>query len=100
MHGGKLNGAAVGTPFSAFVDTGTSLFAGPTKVVNTATWLFLTTTVLSSPEYIVNCSATINFVRTVGGAQSESTRLTCTLLDQKCTQKGFRVATIQGTVSG
>ena len=49
--GGKLSGAAVGTTSSAFVDTGTSCFAGPTKDVKIATSLCVTTTVLPSPEH-------------------------------------------------
>merc|ERR1712135_172692 len=59
LDGLKLNGAAVGTTPYAIVDSGTSLLAGPTTDVKSiAASLSLSTTILSSKEYTVDCSAT------------------------------------------
>ena len=74
LDGLKLNGAAVGTTPYAIVDSGTSLLAGPTTDVKSiAASLSLSTTILSSKEYTVDCGATYNVVYTVGGADYELT---------------------------
>merc|ERR1712107_153015 len=74
LDGLKLNGAAVGSTPYAIVDSGTSLLAGPTTDVKSiAASLSLSTTILSSKEYTVDCSATYNVVYTVGGADYELT---------------------------
>merc|ERR1712136_353692 len=65
----KLNGAAVGTTPYAIVDSGTSLLAGPTTDVKSiAASLSLSTTILSSKEYTVDCGATYTVVYTVEGS--------------------------------
>ena len=64
----------MGTTPYAIVDFGTSLLAGPTTDVKSiAASLSLSTTILSSKEYTVDCSATYNVVYTVGVADYELT---------------------------
>ena len=74
LHVVKLNGAAVKITPHAINASDTSLFAGFTADVKTiAASLSLWPAELSSPERVVDCSATGNVVCTVGGTNSEVT---------------------------
>ena len=70
----KDNGAAVGTPPNVIIDSGISFSAGPTTdIESTACPLSSSTTIFSTQEYTVDCSATYNVAYTFGGVDYELT---------------------------
>ena len=70
----KLNGAAVGTTLSVIIDSGISFSAGlTTDVESIACPLSSSTTIFSSQECTVDCSATYNVAYIVGGVDYELT---------------------------
>ena len=71
LDGLKLNGSAVVTTPYVIIDPGISFFAGPTTdTVLIACPLSSSSTISSSQEYTVDCSATCNVAYTVGGVDN------------------------------
>ena len=73
--GGLKHNGAVGTTPHVIIDSGISFLAGPTTDVESVASPLSpsSTTIFSSQEYTVDCSATCNVAYTVGGVDYELT---------------------------